>query len=81
MLEIARVKAQGEEDPIEWQLGDIAAVPFNDSTVDIALCQQGLQWFPGKLAALKEIGRVFKPGGRIIANVFADIEYCPGYVG
>jgi SAM-dependent methyltransferase len=34
------------------------------------LCQQGLQYFPDRLAALREMGRVLAPGGRLALSVF-----------
>ncbi len=40
------------------------ALPFEDAAFDCAVCQQGLQFFPDKLAALREVSRVLKPSGR-----------------
>ena len=39
-------------------------LPFADDTFDGALCQQGLQFFPDKLAGLRETRRVLRPGAR-----------------
>ena len=79
MLDIARSIAEQEGISIEWQRGDVVEMPFEDETFDVALCQQGLQWFPDRLAALQEIGRVLKSGGRLAFSVFTRIEDTPGY--
>ena len=41
--------------PIEWREGDAATLPFDDSTFDLVLCSQGLQYFPDRNAALREM--------------------------
>jgi SAM-dependent methyltransferase len=41
------------------------------------LCQLGLQFFPDRLTALREIRRVLIPGGRLALNVFGPIERNP----
>jgi SAM-dependent methyltransferase len=54
---------------IEWQEANADALPFPDATFDVVLCQLGLQFFPDKLAALREARRVLMPGGRLVLNV------------
>ena len=43
---------------VEWCQGDVNTLPFPDASFDLAFRQQGLQFFPQKLAALEEIGSV-----------------------
>ncbi len=50
------------------------ALPFPDASFDLAFCQQGLQFFPQKLAALEEIGRVLTPAGSIILTVWSSVS-------
>jgi SAM-dependent methyltransferase len=50
-----------------------------DASFDVVLCQQGLQFFPDQIAALREMRRVLKPGGRVGIAVWSkgygrDIE-------
>jgi SAM-dependent methyltransferase len=41
-----------------------------DAQCDVVLCQQGLQFFPDKPAALREMHRVLVPGGRVVLSVW-----------
>jgi ubiquinone/menaquinone biosynthesis C-methylase UbiE len=59
---------------VNWQLGSATAMPFPDASFDVVLCQQGLQYFPDRQAAMKEIARVLVPGGRVSLNVWGRIE-------
>jgi SAM-dependent methyltransferase len=43
---------------------------FSDASFDVILCQQGLQFFPRKDAALREMHRVLVPGGRVVLSVW-----------
>ena len=69
MLDVARKNAT-----IEWHLASAASLPFQDGSFDVVLCQQGLQFFPDRGAAMMEIARVLKPGGRISLNVWGPLH-------
>ena len=47
---------------IEWLEGSAVSITLPDATFDHVLCEQGLQFFPDKPAALAEMRRVLKPG-------------------
>jgi SAM-dependent methyltransferase len=68
MLGVARSAARPELG-IEWHEAGADALPLQDGAFDVALCQMGLQFFPDKLAALREARRVLVPGGRLVLNV------------
>lgn len=70
MLAVARSNAPLGAN-IEWKQGDAAALPFADAAFDVVLCQQGLQFFPDKAAALREMHRVLSPGGVLGLNVYS----------
>jgi SAM-dependent methyltransferase len=78
MLAMARQLAQhGPAAHIEWRESDAATLPMSDAHVDVVLCQQGLQFFPDKPGALRELHRVLVPGGRFACSVLRDIHYNP----
>lgn len=68
MLGVARSAARPELG-IEWHEASAEELPFQDGTFDVVLCQMGLQFFPDKLAALRQARRVLAPGGRLVLNV------------
>ena len=71
MLESARKFAakHGLED-IVWQRCDATAMPFEDESFDVVLCQQGLQFMPDRRAAMREMARVLASGGRLAVSVW-----------
>ncbi len=81
MLEVARsapLPSSARVD-IEWQESDVVNMPFEDGSFNLAISQQGLQFFPDPIAALKEVHRVLRPGGRIAFSVWRPIRYSPGF--
>jgi SAM-dependent methyltransferase len=68
MLGVARSAAPPELG-IDWHEAGAEALPFQDATFDVALCQMGLQFFQDKPAALRQVSRVLVPGGRLVLNV------------
>jgi SAM-dependent methyltransferase len=72
MLAVARQNTN-----IDWRLGSATELPFADGSFDVVLCQQGLQYFPDRTAAIKEMARVLTPAGRISLNVWGPIERQP----
>jgi SAM-dependent methyltransferase len=62
---------------IEWHEGSADELPFGDGQFDIVLCQLGLQFFPDRPAALREMGRVLTNTGRIGVSVYTAIRRNP----
>jgi SAM-dependent methyltransferase len=61
MLAVAAARAAGEPPTsasITWQEANAARMPFPDAAFDVAYCQLGLQFFPDRPAALREMNRV-----------------------
>jgi ubiquinone/menaquinone biosynthesis C-methylase UbiE len=57
MISVARSLRAPDGGLIEWLEGSALALPLPDKKVDVVLCQQGLQFFPDKAVALREMHR------------------------
>lgn len=81
MLEVARTVPAGEAGaPIVWQHGDALALPFADGTFDYVVCLEGIQFFPDRVAGVREMRRVLGPGGRLVASTWGALDRNPGYL-
>jgi SAM-dependent methyltransferase len=59
-----RAKLAAAVPDVEVREGTAQAIPFDDASVDAVVCAQSFHWFASH-AALDEILRVLKPGGRL----------------
>ncbi|MFI5507822.1 class I SAM-dependent methyltransferase [Mycobacterium sp. NPDC051804] len=66
MLDIARNRAHELGLDVDLRQGDAHSLPFGDATYDAVVCTFGLCAIPDIDAALDEMSRVLKPGGRLI---------------
>jgi ubiquinone/menaquinone biosynthesis C-methylase UbiE len=76
MLAVARSRPNAGA-PIEWFEGSAIELPFSDASFDLVLCQLGLQFFPDRPLALREMKRVLSPSGRVALSVYGPIEHTP----
>jgi ubiquinone/menaquinone biosynthesis C-methylase UbiE len=67
MLEAARSSVDNPGLPIDFVLGDAAHLEFDDGCFDCARVDRTLQHIPEPQNVLKEMARVTKRGGRIVA--------------
>ncbi len=68
MLQLARAKSASGR--AAWTTGDMTALPFADAAFDIVTTGYGLRNVPDLDAAITEIVRVLRPGGR-----FASLDF------
>jgi ubiquinone/menaquinone biosynthesis C-methylase UbiE len=73
MIEIARRQTPECPHSFEWVAAPASALPFENARFDLAFCQQGLQFFPDKPAALAEARRVMQTDGRLVLTCWAAI--------
>lgn len=56
--------------------GDATALPYEEGSMDAVVLTAVLGEIPGPVAALREIGRVLKPGGRlVVGELFGDPHF------
>jgi SAM-dependent methyltransferase len=80
MIAIARAKpALPRAATVDYVVSPAAPLQVDDEAFDVVTCQQGLQFFPDRGAAVREMYRALKPGGRAIAAVWREIALQPNF--
>src|SRR5207249_3504705 len=81
---IAEMLAVAEREAARRQLPNLKfrqcmadSLPFESNSFDVAVCRLGVMFFPDPLAALREILRVTKSGGRLSFAVWRGPEFNP----
>lgn len=76
MLAVARrIKPE-----IDWREGNAEQLPFENASFDVVMSQFALMYFADRGAALSEMIRVLKPGGRLAVAVWGPFEHATSYV-
>lgn len=75
MLSVARDKGTR----VDWREAAAESLPFDAGSFDAVLSQFGLMFFSDRSRALSEMWRVCRPGGRVVAAVWASLDQTPGY--
>ncbi|HEY8027996.1 MAG TPA: class I SAM-dependent methyltransferase [Gaiellaceae bacterium] len=57
--------------------GSIEAIPVEDASFDVVLCLQVLEHVPDPGAAVRELRRVVRPGGRVLATTHGVYPFHP----
>jgi ubiquinone/menaquinone biosynthesis C-methylase UbiE len=63
---MARERAAGAAVPVSLRRGSATAIELGDANVDTVVMTWTLCSIPDPLAALREMRRVLKPGGRLL---------------
>ena len=75
MRAVARQRCPG----VRLEDGYAEDLPFPDDAFDRVLSQFALMFFTDQRAAVREMSRVLRPGGRLVVLTWVSIEASPGY--
>jgi SAM-dependent methyltransferase len=81
MLAVARSQPAPPGAAITWVERNALDTGLRDRSFDVVLCQQGLQFFPDKTGALREMRRVLVPRGRLAISVWRSTGVYNSAVG
>jgi ubiquinone/menaquinone biosynthesis C-methylase UbiE len=82
-VEIARRNAEKEGVQVDFQLGNASRMPFEDASFDLIVCRAAFKNFSAPVAALREMRRVLRPGGKAMVidlRKDAPLEAIDAYV-
>jgi ubiquinone/menaquinone biosynthesis C-methylase UbiE len=72
---VAHAELVGAARTVSWRQADVMALPYNDESFDVVVCQFGVMFFPDRVAAYREVRRVLRPGGTFLFNIWNEIEH------
>jgi ubiquinone/menaquinone biosynthesis C-methylase UbiE len=75
MLAVASAKSAR----IDWRNGRAESIPFQDASFDRVVSQFGLMFFEDRVAGLREMLRVLRPGGQLAVAVCDALDHSAGY--
>jgi SAM-dependent methyltransferase len=75
MLAVARERSS----TIAWREGSAESLPFPDASFDAVVSQFGLMFFQDRRAAIREMRRVLRPGGRLAIAVWDGLASMPAF--
>ncbi|NOT86161.1 MAG: class I SAM-dependent methyltransferase [Methylococcaceae bacterium] len=78
LLSLARSKASSQSlTNVEFQLGDMLATGFADNSFDAIVCVFGIFFVPDMPAAVRELWRVLRPGGKLAITTWGQDFFEP----
>jgi SAM-dependent methyltransferase len=72
LLEVARRRVPSAQ----LQVGDIQELPYADRSFDVVTAFNAIQYAGDPAAAVDELARVCRPGGRVAIGVWGDPQRC-----
>jgi SAM-dependent methyltransferase len=78
MLAVAREVPTPSGVQVAWLRASAQALPVRAAAFDVVFCEHGLPFIADRGAALVEMRRALRPGGRVAVCVFGPIEHNPG---
>ena len=71
-LAAARMAREGIDERVDVCVGDVAALPLPDSSVDLVTSSFSVHHWPDAAAGFTEVHRILRPGGRAIIYDLPD---------
>lgn len=68
LVEIAREKVPSGD----FRIGDMEVLPFRNDAFDAVIAANSIQYTDDRVAALRELGRVCAPDGRLVVGLFGS---------
>jgi SAM-dependent methyltransferase len=62
---------------VAWQPADAQALPFDDASFDVVVCQFGIMFVPDKVRGFEQARRVLAPRGQLLVNVWDSLAANP----
>lgn len=77
-----RYGGAGGNSTVEFVECDIESMPFGDGEFDLVVCFSGLHCLPDPAAAVREMARCVRRGGRVIADValHGELRRCDAFM-
>jgi SAM-dependent methyltransferase len=72
LLAAVRMAREGIDDRVHVTVGDVAALPLADGSVDLVTSSFSVHHWPDAAAGFTEVRRVLRPGGRAIIYDLPD---------
>lgn len=72
LVEIARSNVPNGD----FRVGDLESLPYGDDAFDAVIAANSVQYASDPVAALRELKRVTRPGGRIAVAIWGQAENC-----
>ncbi len=76
MLTRARQQCADMVPSIDFVESPAHPLAVSDESIDIAVCQQGFQFFPDRVAAARELYRVLRPRGLVLVSTWCSVAEC-----
>jgi SAM-dependent methyltransferase len=77
LLEIARTRVPGAE----VRQGELECLPFADAAFDAVVAVNSIFYAADMSAAMRELARVVRPGGRVVVTAWGPVERCETLAG
>jgi ubiquinone/menaquinone biosynthesis C-methylase UbiE len=72
MLDVAQERIRSTN--VQFQQADAQALPFDDASFDLVVCQFGAMFFPDKVLGHSEARRVLRDGGKYLLAIWDNID-------